>query len=127
MANTGDIDSNIALGAGQSVRRNAGDTAFEAYTPAGGGDVSKVGTPVNNQVGVWTGDGTIEGDVDLTFDTATNTLATGIVTVTDDAYAASWNGSTAVPTKNAVYDKIETLGSSGLTQPQIMARISIGF
>jgi hypothetical protein len=26
------------------------------------GNVSKVGTPVNNQIGVWTGDGTIEGD-----------------------------------------------------------------
>lgn len=39
------------------------------------GNVTKVGTPVNNQVGVWTGDGTIEGDVDLTFDTTTNTLA----------------------------------------------------
>lgn len=45
-------------------------------TPAGSGDVSKVGTPVNNQVGVWTGDGTVEGDVDLTFDTTTDTLST---------------------------------------------------
>lgn len=36
----------------------------------GGGDVTKVGTPVNNQVGVWTGDGTIEGDADFTFDGA---------------------------------------------------------
>jgi len=44
-------------------------------TPAGSGDVSKVGTPVNNQVGVWTGDGTLEGDAALTFDTATDTLA----------------------------------------------------
>lgn len=43
--------------------------------PAGGGDVSKVGTPVDNQVGVWTGNGTIEGDTALTFDTATDTLA----------------------------------------------------
>lgn len=34
----------------------------------GSGDVTKVGTPVNNQVGVWTGDGTLEGDADLTFD-----------------------------------------------------------
>src|SRR3990167_9246992 len=33
-----------------------------------GGDVSKVGTPVNNQLGVWTGDGTLEGDADLTWD-----------------------------------------------------------
>jgi len=36
--------------------------------PAGGGDVAKVGTPADGQVGVWTGDGTIEGDADLTFD-----------------------------------------------------------
>jgi len=44
-------------------------------TPAGSGDVSKVGTPVDNQIGVWTGDGTIEGDAALTFDTSTDTLA----------------------------------------------------
>lgn len=37
------------------------------------------------------------------------------VSVADDAYAAGWNASTAVPTKNAVYDKIETLGSGGWT------------
>lgn len=33
----------------------------------GGGDVTKVGTPVNNQLGVWTGDGTIEGDSEITY------------------------------------------------------------
>jgi len=33
----------------------------------GSGDVTKVGTPVNNQVGVWTGDGTIEGDANFTW------------------------------------------------------------
>jgi len=31
------------------------------------GDVTKVGTPVNNQIGVWTGDGTLEGGAALTF------------------------------------------------------------
>jgi hypothetical protein len=36
--------------------------------PAGSGDVTKVGTPVDNQIGIWTGDGTIEGSLDLTFD-----------------------------------------------------------
>jgi hypothetical protein len=36
--------------------------------PAGAGDVSKVGTPVDNQIGVWTGDGTIEGQAGLTWD-----------------------------------------------------------
>lgn len=35
---------------------------------SGGGDVFKVGTPVNNQLGVWTGDGTIEGPSTLTYD-----------------------------------------------------------
>jgi hypothetical protein len=34
----------------------------------GGGDVTKVGTPVDSQIGVWTGDGTIEGHTSLTFD-----------------------------------------------------------
>jgi len=43
-------------------------------TPAGSGDVSKVGTPVDGQLGVWTGDGTIEGDAALTFDTTTDDL-----------------------------------------------------
>ena len=37
-------------------------------TVTGFGDVYKVGTPVNNQVGVWTGDGTIEGEASLTYD-----------------------------------------------------------
>lgn len=34
----------------------------------GSGDVTKVGTPVNNQLGVWTGDGTLEGESNLTYD-----------------------------------------------------------
>lgn len=45
--------------------------------PTGSGDVAKVGTPVDNQVGVWTGNGTIEGDAALTFNTTTDTLAVG--------------------------------------------------
>ena len=32
------------------------------------GDVFKVGTPVDNEIGVWTGDGTIEGDPNFTWD-----------------------------------------------------------
>lgn len=34
---------------------------------------------------------------------------TGTITVPDDAYAAGWNGNLTVPTKNAVYDKIQTI------------------
>ncbi len=42
-------------------------------TAGGGGDVSKVGTPVDNQIGVWTGDGTIEGDALITWDGSATT------------------------------------------------------
>jgi hypothetical protein len=39
---------------------------------------------------------------------------TGTVTVPDDAYdATTWNGSTAVPTKNAIRDKIEAVIAGG--------------
>lgn len=58
----------------QFLQTNGGGTLLWA-TPAGSGDVTKVGTPVDSQIGVWTGDGTIEGDVDFTFDTASNTFA----------------------------------------------------
>ncbi len=50
-------------------------------TPAGSGDVSKVGTPVDNQVGVWTGDGTIEGTTGLTYDGVALDI-TGNITLT---------------------------------------------
>ncbi|MEA3357495.1 MAG: hypothetical protein U9Q67_03605, partial [Patescibacteria group bacterium] len=50
------------------------------YVDDNSGDVSKVGTPVNNQIGVWTGDGTLEGDADLTFD-GTNLSVTGNIGV----------------------------------------------
>lgn len=33
-----------------------------------GGDVSKVGTPIDNQVAVWTGDGTLEGSIGFRYD-----------------------------------------------------------
>lgn len=53
----------------------------------------------------------------LTISSAGALATSSTVSVADDAYAAGWNGSTAVPTKNAVYDKIETLsgGSGGWT------------
>ena len=34
---------------------------------------------------------------------------TGDINVPNEAYGAGWNGSTEVPTKNALYDKIETI------------------
>ena len=62
--------------------------------PAGAGNVTKVGTPVNNQVGVWTGDGTLEGTSSLVFDGTSLTVGTKNVfpdAVSTLAYAASVN------------------------------------
>lgn len=56
------------------VYTNLDQTGFYVwYTPfsgGGSGDVTKVGTPANDQIGVWTGDGTIEGDASLTWNGA---------------------------------------------------------
>ena len=52
--------------------RQSGDTRDKKLTVTqllslapGGGDVTKVGTPVNDQLAVWTGDGTLEGNANF--------------------------------------------------------------
>lgn len=60
----------LSTGEGGAVKflREDGDDSCSWQVPAGSGDVSKVGTPINDEVGVWTGDGTLQGDAALTFD-----------------------------------------------------------
>lgn len=78
------------------------DAAIGAVT----GDVTKVGTPVDNQVGVWTGDGTIEGDTALTFDTSTDSLYVGAIIelghASDTTLARSGAGDITIE-GNAIY------------------------
>lgn len=89
----------LANGSANQVLTSQGTTLAPIWsTPAGGGDVSKVGTPVNNQIGVWTGDGTLEGDAALTFDTTTDTLATTLITATTVTAALVGNATTATDT-----------------------------
>lgn len=85
----------LAIGSdGQTLTADSAESSGVKWsTPAGGGDVVKVGTPVDGQIGVWTGDGTIEGDAALTFDTTTDSLVVaasgnfkfGAVTILGDA------------------------------------------
>lgn len=65
---------------GVKFLREDGDGTCSWQVPAGSGDVSKVGTPADNQVGVWTGDGTIEGTAGLTYN-GTALGITGNITV----------------------------------------------
>lgn len=76
------------------------------------GDVFKVGTPANNQVGVWTGNGTIEGDSNLTFDTTTDTLAT---------VAISASGTSTFSTVNATDLTATTFVIDGGSAPVLTA------
>ncbi len=74
------LNTAISLAAGESASFIA-TVANLTWTPwivsvGGAGDVTKVGTPLNNQVGVWTGDGTLEGDADFLFDGTVLTLGT---------------------------------------------------
>lgn len=66
-------------------------------------------------------------DADVVHDTGNETVA-GIKTFTsdpvipDEVYGAGWNGSLEPPTKNSVYDKIETISAgSGVTEALAIA------
>lgn len=72
----------LTVGSGLSI-------SGTSLTSTATGDVTKVGTPVNNQIGVWTGDGTLEGDAALTFDTTTDTLSTVDLSLSNDLLLAS--------------------------------------
>lgn len=93
---TGDIALTIAVDAVDVPMLSATGTA-DATTflrgdnvwtvPTGSGDVSKVGTPVDNQVCIWTGDGTIEGHTGMVYNSGT-----GVLTVAGTIEAGSYSG-----------------------------------
>jgi len=102
---TSDGSNNIRLAVGADglvlTAQADGSVAWEA-APAGG-DVSKVGTPADNQVGVWTGDGTIEGTVGLTYD-GSNFQLTGDIGATATRITKIW--ATDLEVTNAIVGSI---------------------
>lgn len=83
---TGTATYNLAVDA-------SGNVIEVATGGGGGGDVTKVGTPVNNQIGVWTGDGTIEGGTNLTWNGSTLTVTGATETANNPVLSATqiWN------------------------------------
>lgn len=83
-ASAGAVEGTAVLSTGETggtkFLRENGDGTCSWQTPTDAGDVSKVGTPADNQVGVWTGDGTIEGSAGLTY--ASNALSVSPSSVT---------------------------------------------
>jgi len=90
---------------GTKFLREDGDGTCSWQTVAGGGDVTKVGTPVNNQIGVWTGDGTLEGDADLTWDESKlNVQGTGTMRLYLEKTTGSHMGLVSGTNNSLVFD-----------------------
>jgi len=128
---TGEVIGDTALSATEKIISNRTDTAVAAgdyflyrddtdstlkkdtvqgildLVSGGSGDVSKVGTPVDNQVGVWTGDGTIEGTSGLVF--SSNALGIGGV-----ANVGAYSGSVATVrgSDSSIFEMIRDITSS---------------
>jgi len=111
-------DTAVAIPAGESktfIATVADTTWTELLSAGGAGDVTKVGTPVDNQLGVWTGDGTLEGDTGLTW-TGTILNVNGKIQTNNAAGAALLNEAAGFANPTVLADKgdIDTgIGTAG--------------
>lgn len=94
---------NLQLGANASHTTNLLEFLNEAPSE-NAGSVSAFNAAAALIVGALTDTRATSGSI-----VATNDIYGARVSVRDDPYGAGWNGSTNVPTKNALYDKIETI------------------
>ena len=105
-------------------------------TAPSGGDVTKVGTPINNQIGVWTGDGTIEGDAGLTWDGSSVFLTTAgnfpAFTITNDTAGVNVGLRFKMPQTTTTLDgRAIGIGTTGVVYDHMVlytnSRFGIGF
>ena len=74
-------DEFVVLDSSAQRRKAANEIGLSIFSNDSGfgtGNVSNTGTPVNNQIAIWTNATTIEGDSDLTFD-GSNLTTTGVI------------------------------------------------
>ena len=124
------FDADQTVGAGQDnyvLTYDNGTGLVSLEAAAAGGNVTKVGTPVDNQIGVWTGDGTIEGDADFLWHGTYLEIVGGILLNERADHAATptagkaelWVENTATQTLQVTFDDgtdAEVLtGNSGST------------
>ena len=107
---------NLGVGTSGEYLKTQGIGANPTWDTPVGGDVSKVGTPLDNQVGVWTGDGTIEGTVNLTYDGA-NLLLTGDIGITGTRITKGWLVDLEVT--NTIVGSINSVIASNAAGPAI--------
>jgi hypothetical protein len=117
---------------------DAGETRLDGNLTAGGAvlplanDGGALGSTSLSWSDVFIASG---GVINFNNGNATLTHSSGLLTsnvdiaVPDEVYGAGWNGSTEVPTKNAVYDKIESLSgvSPGGSDTQVQFNDSSSF
>jgi len=131
-ANAIDLDNLSATGTPDNTKFLRGDNTWA--TPAGSGDVSKVGTPVNTQVGYWTGDGTLAGDAGLTYNATTNVLtATGFVgALTGNADTVTTNANltgvvTSTGNATAIADNALSIAKTSGLQTALDSKLASSF
>lgn len=69
---------------------------------------------------------TVAHDHAATYVDVTGDTMTGDLVVPDEVYGPAWNGSLEVPTKNAVYDKVETVVAGGGAYTDEQAQDAVG-
>ena len=90
-ASTGNISIDYTNGQASSGSTKGFLSSTDWTTFNNKGNVTKVGTPVNNQIGVWTGDGTIKGVSTLTYD-GISLVTSGASTGTGTTFSSTTSG-----------------------------------
>ena len=99
---TGNVSLDGTFGATGAATFGSTVAVTGVVTSAGNKLVQTIGTPVDNQIGVWTGDGTLEGDSGFTWD-GSNFIATTYARIGDIQFANSSNNASALTSRPILY------------------------